>query len=108
MSQDIGGDVQLLEKMVVLLMADCCFWRAERRAPFVPISEATLVPAAIRPVSPCAYEHNVTRSATVAVLLCKYRALGRTNDRFCPWTPRALFEQDFESPEVISHLIGHW
>ena len=71
----------MLAKVVALLMADCLFWRAERRAPFVSISEATLVPAAIQPVSPFAHEHHVARSATVAVPLCKYRAVRATDDR---------------------------
>ena len=108
MSRDNGGNVLLLAKMVALLMADCLFWRAERGAPFVSISEATLVPAAIQPVSPFAHEHHVARSATVAVQLCKYRAVGAANYRLSPRTPRALLEQDFENTEVTSHLIGHW
>ena len=84
-------------------MANCFFWRAERRV--VAISEATLVPAAIQPVSPFSHEHLVARSATVAVPLSKYRAVRTTDDRLRPRMLQTLFKQDFELHEVISHLI---
>ncbi len=73
-----------VSKMVALLMADCFCWRAERRAPFVSISEATFMPAAIHPVSPFAHEHHVARSTTVAIPLSKNRAVRATDDRFRP------------------------
>jgi len=92
MSRDNDGATWLLIKMMAPLVTDCFFWRAERRTSFVPISEATLVPAAMRRVSSFIHEYHVARASTVAVQLSIYRAFGVADNWLRPGAPRAHFE----------------